>query len=566
MDKAKGSTMSTVLERSRFYRSLSIPAMLLLTLLFLVPLIIILSKAFVTEDGGFSFDQVARTLGDSYTWRILSFTVLQALASTAASVVIALPGAYLLANYRFRGKRIIRAICTVPFVLPSILVVLGFVIFYGNNGLVNRMLMRLFGLPSPPLNILYTFGAIILAHAFYNFPIALGLVSSYWEQLPTNCEHAAMTMGARRSTVFRTVTFPRLVPAILSASTLIFLYCFSSFAILLVLGGGPRFTTVEVEIYRRARMTMDVPGAAALSMLSIIIQLVLVAIYSYTQRMMARQEEVQSQKSRLERRAASWLEKTLIVVYVVFSIIFVLGPLAGVIYRSFLAPVTRSGDLAFSMRWYRQLFGFEEQAVSTMSTAGVSIVNSLVIALLTTMISLAVGTLMAARLRTDHGRGRFSLELFAMLPMAVSSVVIGLGYYLISATTGSSRMLVVLAHVVITSPFVLRTILPEYRKIPFSYTQASLTLGATVPQTFWKIELPLLRGALVTGAAFAFAISMGEMNATLVLADSSLVTVPIVMYRLIGSYNYAGACALGTVLIACCAVVFVIIESLKKES
>ena len=156
-----------------------------------------------------------------------------------------------------------------------------------------------------------------------------------------------------------------------------------------------------------------------------------------------------------------------------------------------------------------------------------------------------------------------------MLPIAVSSVVVVLCYYLVSNIFPGSRSLrtalVVLAHVVIASPFVLRSILPEFRKIPFSYTQASLTLGATVSQTFRKVELPLLRSAMATGAAFSFAISMGEINATLVLSDSNLVTIPIVMYRLIGSYNFAGACALGTVLIAVCAVVFAITESIHRS-
>jgi thiamine transport system permease protein len=161
------------------------------------------------------------------------------------------------------------------------------------------------------------------------------------------------------------------------------------------------------------------------------------------------------------------------------------------------------------------------------------------------------------------------MELFAMLPMAVSSVVVGLGYYLIASTfSGGNALgvtLVVLAHVVIASPFVLRSIVPEYRKIPFSYTQASLTLGASVSQTFWHVELPLLRPAMATGAAFAFALSMGEINATLVLSDSSIITVPVVMYRLIGSYNFAGACALGTILILCCAIVFGSTEMIRRR-
>ena len=568
--RRNGLVGTTILDTSRFYRALSTPAMVLLTFLFLIPLSIILSKAFVDDAGGVSLVRVRLMLTDAYTWRILRFTLLQALASTVVSVLIGLPGAYLLATYRFPGKSIIRAICTLPFVLPSILVVLGFVIFYGNNGLVNTMLMSVFDLEQPPLRILYTFGAIILAHAFYNFPIALGLISSFWEQLPSRYNHAAMTMGARRWTVFRTVTLPRLVPAILSASTLIFLFCFSSFAILLVLGGGPRFTTLEVEIYRRARMTLDLEGAAALSLLSIAVTLVLVAAHLWTQRMMAHQEEIEViSERRLERSPRSIWGKSIAFLYVVFSVVFVLGPLVGIVYRSFLAPVSRSGDLAFSTRWYRQLFGLETVAGSPLGIAASAILLSLAIATITAFISLVIGTMLAARLRKTRRRSNISMELYAMLPMAVSSVVVGLGYYLVSSVFTGRRslgvVLVVLAHVVIASPFVLRSILPEYRKIPFSYTQASLTLGATVSQTFWRVELPLLRSAMATGAAFAFAISMGEINATLVLADSSIITVPIVMYRLIGSYNFAGACALGTILIACCAIVFAFTESMKRS-
>jgi thiamine transport system permease protein len=549
---------------------LSTPAMLLLTFLFIVPLLITLSKAFISTEGTLSFGRIFEMMRDPYTQRILRFTLFQALISTIVSLAIGIPGAYLLVTYSFRGKHIIRAISMIPFVLPSILVVLGFVIFYGNNGILNSVLKQVFNLSEPPIRLLYTFTAVILAHAFYNFPIALGLISSFWEQLPQRYNQAAMTLGAKKWTVFRTITLPRIIPAILSASTLIFLFCFSSFAILLVLGGGPKFTTIEVEIYRRARMSFDTEGAAALSLLSIFVTITLVAIHLWLQRLMIRQEDVeQIREQRLERKPHTIFGKLIVGAYVIFSIFFVLGPLAGIVYRSFQIPVSRSGDLAFSFDAYRQLFGFKQASGSILSIAGSALVTSITIAAITAAISLIIGTMLGARLRTRGRRGNSSIELYAMLPMAVSSVIIGLGYYIITSTLSGGdtlgRTLVILAHVVITTPFVLRSIVPEYRKIPISYSQASLTLGATVSQTFWHVELPLLRPALITGAAFAFALSMGEINATLVLADASIVTVPIIMYRLIGSYNFAGACALGTILIACCAIVFLTTESLRRS-
>ncbi len=542
----------TILKSSRFYRALSTPAALLLTLLFLAPLAIILSKAFIADEGGLTLGRLTSVFGDPYTYRILGFTLMQALVSTLASILIALPGAYLLANYKFRGKGIIRALTTIPFILPSILVVLGFVIFYGSSGIINTLLAKT-GMGQ--LKVLYTFGAIVMAHAFYNFPIALGLIASYWEGLSPVYTQVSATLGAKRGKSFRSITLPRLMPAILSASTLIFLFCFASFVILLVLGGGPRFTTLEVEIYRRAKMSLDLGGAAALSLLSIGVALIFVTLHLSFQRRMSHQEEA---TKRVYQRRPSIIKRLFILLYSLLALIFVLGPLASIIYRSFRAPLTRSGELVFSLKWYRELFSY--------SLALRSLVTSLFIAAVVTVVTLFVATPLAARLRY---RGR-SMELYAMLPMAVSSVIIGFGYYLISTLfkrgPSLSFILVILAHVVIASPFVLRTLLPEYRKIDFSYTEVSLTLGATVGQTFRKVELPLLRGAIATAGAFAFAISVGEFNATLILGDLSTTTVPIVMYRLINSYNFAGACALGSILMLLCFLIFFIVEAIKRRS
>lgn len=195
--------------------------------------------------------------------------------------------------------------------------------------------------------------------------------------------------------------------------------------------------------------------------------------------------------------------------------------------------------------------------------------NSLVIAALVAIATVPIALTLATAIR-KKGFASSVLELFGMLPMTVSSVIIGLGYYLISnrirGGVSVGYTLVVLAHMVIAIPFVLRTILPEYRKMPLSYIQSSLTLGASPLRTFFLIEVPLLKGALITGGMFAFALSMGEITATLTLANSAIVTLPVIMYRLIGSYNFQGACALGSVLILVCSIVFLVSELAKGEN
>ncbi len=567
--RSRDNQKTSILNTSRFYRNLSTPALLILTFLFFIPLVIVLSKAFIDENNRVSFSVFIELLKDPYILRVISFTIMQAAISTIGALIIGLPGAYLLANYSFRGKRLIKAISSIPFILPSILVVLGFVIFYGNKGILNSLLVALFRLESPPIQILYTFSAIILAHTFYNFPIVLSIVSTFWAHMPRQTALAAATLGASRRKVFTTITLPRLLPAIISASALVFLFCFSSFAILLVLGGGPKFTTIEVEIYQRARMIGDVNGASALALISIIIALIILSLYLLTQQKMSNTEELESvmKIDNTLREVKRGKHKIIVTLYTLFTSIFVLGPLFSIIHRSFFSQKSRSAPMSFTLDNYKKLFS------STSRIDGValqSLFQSLIIAFIVAFISTMIGVMLSSRISSSKKKNQIGLEIFAMLPMAVSSVVLGLGYYIISlfgsiGASSSKIVLVILAHVVITSPFVLRSMLPSYRRIPFSYRQASLTLGATVKQTFFSIELPLLKGAIATSAAFAFAISMGEVNATLVLADSSITTLPLVLYRLIGSYNFASACALGSLLMGICLLIFLSVELIKKE-
>jgi len=550
-----------------FYKAMPAPGAIVLLALFLIPLFFTLSTAFLGEEG-FTFLRVLQTFTSGYTLRIMLFTLYQATLSTLASVIVALPGAYLLANYSFRGRRFIRALTTIPFVIPSILVVLGFVIFFGNNGFLNQFLMKVFSLEDPPIQVLYSFKAIILAHTFFNFPIVMNLVSTYWEHMDTNCEKAAWTLGAKKRETFFGITLPRLLPSVLSAATLVFLFCFNSFAIILVLGGGPRFTTMEVEIYRLARTSMDSGGAAALSLFSIIITSALLVWYNRIQKSLARSEEYNFTSKRRTKKPATRGGKLLALVYSVATLLFVLGPIVSIVVRSFMASATRSGHESFSFKWYRQLFAIE-RGTGHMGSALQALNNSLLIAALVAIVTVPIALTMATAIR-KKGFASSALELFGMLPMAVSSVIIGLGYYLIAnrirGGVSVGYTLVVLAHMVIAIPSVLRTILPEYRKMPLSYIQSSLTLGASPLRTFFLIEIPLLKGALITGGMFAFALSMGEITATLTLANSAIITLPVIMYRLIGSYNFQGACALGTVLILVCIIVFLVSELAKGEN
>jgi len=550
-------------KKDLFYKISSLPAMVILILLFLIPLTGTLSKAFIVE-GHFSFQQIIACLLDSYNLRVMAFTVKQAFLSTLLSLIIGFPGAYLLAKFNFRGKKAFRSLCTIPFILPSILVVLGFVIFYGNNGFLNNLLMSIFHLSNPPLKILYSFTAVLLAHSFYNFPIIINFVSNQWELLSDHPEKAAATLGSKPIKTFFKITLPRLMPSIISSCSLIFLYCFTSFAIILVLGGGPKFTTIEVEIYNLAKRRMDIGGAASLSIFSLIVSMLLLIIYLHFQKK-ATNQEVLLRPSNIKKTTSSKLKKILIIFYIVLLLFFILAPIISIFARSFITASSRADQIkSFTFNSYKEIF-LPNQSVRIISSSTQAIINSLILAFVSSITStiLALGLCIGIKHKSS-----FFTELLVMLPMAVSSVIIGLGYLIIGRYFNSNFFffLIVLAHTVIILPFAIKSLLPIYRSIPSSLTNASQLFGYSPFRTFFNVELPLLKNAIITSLSFSFSLSLGEMNATLILSNSKFVTIPTLIYRMINSYYFQGACALGSLFIIICFILFYFSQAIGRTN
>ena len=242
-----------------------LPVLTFLFITFYFPVLVLLIRGLQGSEG-WTLEWLKELVTSSYYRRVFLFTFYQAVLSTLLSLLAGMPGAWLLSHVDFPGKRVVKALTTIPFILPSILVVLGFILFWGRQGVINKALMGLTDTDTPLLDVLYSFKAILLAHIFYNFPIALRLIAAWWQGMPENQAQAARTLGASKLRVFGTVTLPQLVPGLLSAASLIFLYCFMSFAVILVLGGGPRYSTLEVEVYRLIKYSLDFGRGGALAL------------------------------------------------------------------------------------------------------------------------------------------------------------------------------------------------------------------------------------------------------------------------------------------------------------
>ena len=528
--------------KAGFYIRNAIPALVVMAIVFMLPIGAVFLKAF---SGG---NRVGRILTDPYTWRILGFTILESTLSALISVVIAIPFAHFFSRYTFFGRRAIQTVSDAAFAIPAILAVLGFVIYYGNNGILNSFLNALGG-KQIRVRILYSFKAIILAHVYLNFPVAFSLITNALVSMPDQEEKASKLLGASEIRTFFRVTLPKLSGTLMATFSLIFLFCFPSFLIVMSLGGNPRFFTLEAEIYKRTYTDVNPASSAALSIFSFVVMTILLVITGNGNR------ERRAHRKKFHPRNVKGKSKAAAIVLSIIIILFMAPPMLSILYRAFF-----NKDGVFTLKAWTDILRRSNSGAGTSISA---VVNSLLVA--------AAASYTAARMACvvamGSARGKSPLiPLLTSLPMAVGSVSLGLGFSFLAAripfrNTVLSFVLVFLAHLVVVMPFTVRTILPGARRIPQSLSLAARTMGASDKEVYRKVEYPLLKPYRRRAMAFAFALSLGEVNATLTLGEGKVTTIPVLIYKMINQYNYQGASALAVILMAVAVTVFAVGES-----
>ncbi len=464
------------------------------------------------------------------------FTLWQAAVSTVLTVAVALPGAYVLARYDFPGKRVVRALVTVPFVLPTVVVGSAFL----------------------ALGFQPSLGAILLAHVFFNYAVVVRTVGGLWSHLDPRQEEAARVLGASRWRALRDVTLPALRPALTAAATITFLFTFTSFGVILILG-GPTRGTLETEIYRQTTQTLNLPLAAALS----IVQLAaVVTLLAFTGRAEGRRATALGLRrvAEVARRPRSWGERAVVGANLAAMAALLGTPIAVLVARSFDTPGGPSLD------FYRALGSVRAGSVLFVPPTD-AIRNSLVYALVATAIAVTIGGLAAfaaARSRRRIVDGLLSL------PLGVSAVTLGFGFLITLDTPPldlrTSTLLVPIAQALVAVPFVVRIMGPVLRSIDPRLREAAATLGASPGRVWREVDLPIVARAAGVAAAFAFAISLGEFGATTFIARPNHPTLPVMIFRLLGqpgAQNFGAAMAASTILMALTAASVLAIERVR---
>jgi thiamine transport system permease protein len=505
-------------------------------------------------------------------WRALSFTASQAALSTLLTLVIGLPGAWLFARYSFPGKKALKILTTLPFILPTVVVAAGFNSLLGPRGWINLGLMSLFNLNTPPIQFLNTFGAILVAHIFYNTTIVIRVVSHAWSQQNIRLRHAAQVLGASPWRTFREVTLPLLKPSILAATFLVFLFNFTSFGVVLMLG-GPQFATLEVEIYVQALHLLNLPMASVLSILQLTCTLLITLGHN---RVAGLADMVISPPARTVgiRKPRKTIERLVIVLVITALFILLVAPLASLALRSFVKLEPARGERGevergLTLQFYREL-GINRRGDLFFVPPIAAARNSFVFALITIAITLSLGLLVAYAQRQPTPLNKL-LDPLLMLPLGASAITLGLGFIIVfnrpPFSTFRFPILVPIAHSLVALPFIVRTLTPALINIPASLRNAARVLGASPVRVWTEVDLPLLAPAILVSTIFALTISLGEFGASTFLVRPDYPTMPVAIFRYIaqpGALNYGQALAMSTILMLVCALGIFAIERLQS--
>jgi thiamine transport system permease protein len=492
---------------------------------------------------GVGADAIRATLSRDATWRIVWFTWWQAVASTALTLLAGLGPAWAVSRFSFRGRRALLGVLTAVFVLPT--VVVGAAIIAVMPGSLDRGVW-----------------AILAAHVVFNLAVVVRTVGAVWERLPIGLEQAAATLGAGPWRTFRTVTLPLLRPAIASSAAIVFLFTFTSYGVIRVLGTTGR-STIEVEVWRRATQLGDIGGAAVLAVLQLLMLAILVLVSTVVQRRTAQVVELTAAP---QRRRPRGRERWYVIAAAGGAAILVVAPLVALVERSL-----RDGD-HYSLRAWRQLGNAEIRPGLTIGVDPIGALwRSVTTAAWATLFAVVLGAIAIVAI-SALGRSGKVLDVALMLPLGTSAVTIGFGMLITFDTPPvdwrAAWWLVPVGHALVALPFVVRSGLGVVRSIDPDLRAAAATLGAPPVRAWATTVLPMMRRPLAIATGLAAAVSLGEFGATSFLSRTGSETLPIAIERLLGrtgSLFQAQAFAMSAILAAATITIVVVVDLLGGD-
>ncbi len=471
------------------------------------------------------------TVDFSGIWPVAKFTVWQALLSTVLSIAFALPVARAFVTFhRFPGRKFLLVLFTLPLSLPVIVAVLGIVTLLGRNGLISQ-LFQWFGLVLKP--DIYGLSGILIAHVFFNMPLAVRLLLERFNAIPNEYWKLAETLRFTHFERMRYILFPAIVDVLPGVSSLIFFLCAASYTIILVLGGNPGTTTLQVAIYQSLSFDFDMGRAAILTLVQLLILTVIARIASGNRPETIRNAYGNDAPRLYHRPGVN--EAVLGTIWLAFATVFVAAPLGAMAYAGIAADHVRlftQPDL-----W---------RALVTSSTIGI------VSALLAVGLALAILSAHYAFVRMGKNGVAAIFNSMSAIALGIPSLILGVGWFILLSKSGigfsSIPLLIVLANMIMALPFAVQILKPAVTKNYDAHDRLSASLGLFGCNRFWIVDVPVMRHAIISALLFAFALSLGDLGVVTLFGSDQILTLPALLFAKMGSYRTDDAAGLALYL------------------
>lgn len=519
-------------------RSLALPGAFLVVMLFLLPV----GALFVDDLGLFRFSTL---FGDAYFRHVVAFTYGQAILSSLLSGILGTLAAFLYVEQRSPGLHWCWRLSSVCFAMPTVVVALGFVSIWGVSGWVSQTSTSA-GLSSIAETMrsgaVYGWAGILGAHVFFNFPVFFKTVGSALRDSDRMYEKIALSLGASRWMCFRTFTLPRVLPAWISSFWIVFLYCASSFVIVLLLGGGPKFSTIEVALYQAIRVEFDRPTASTLAFIQATCAFLSLWLVLGKKNPLAA-TVVREPGVVIYRFRSPWIATAVVsAFYLVLAVL--IAPLlpilvggVGHLHRGLINPL-----------W-----------------------NSIQISATASLLALGIAYPLA-RLRKFSPRPseKKGIDLLMGTPVAFSAVFVVFAAWSFYGTAiyelRGAWVAVAAVHAFFALPVVYRPIREALDLAPGEFYLAAAALGASPFARWWRIEFPMIKRALGVAASLAAAYSFGELSAVLVFIDPSFETLPLYIYREMGRYRFDNAAGASFCLLIAISTLYAVLGRKERRS
>lgn len=488
---------------------------------------------------------ITATLLDPYFVQVVRFTVWQATLSTLLSVALAIPVARAYARRpKFAGRGILITLMGLPVVMPVIVAVFGIVAVYGRSGLLNTVLQPA-GLVVP-IEI-YGLTGILLAHTFFNVPLAVRLLLPAWDQVTAENWRTAGSLGMSSGQLFRFVEWPAISAFLPGVVVIVFLLCFTSFAVVLTLGGGPSATTIEVAIYQALRFEFD-PGQAA------ILAFTQLSLCTFSALLLIRWLRVfastpgRTSDSRFRPDTATRSGKFLDFGTILVCSLFVFTPIAALVLSGIRGPVV---SVILDIDLWKATARSLGIAITATSLAG----------------TMAFGLATTARFLTlecKRHRAKELTLLIGSLTLAFPPMVIGTGLFLIALRIdlidSITLLMIAIVNAVMVLPYLLRSISPGLISSGQQYQKLCAQLGLGGWQRFRRVDWPMIRRPASFALALGGALSFGDMGVSALFDTTGHLTLPVMLYHRMSAYRFDEAAVTALILAVMCVALFWIVD------